>query len=262
MLFRKRRMKQDKAEQPNSENFNPESVPFPDDKPGAGHQCCGGHGHHGHGHGQGGCCGGHGHAHEEGEAHECQCEKDGGEKGGCGCQHGEEAHECGCGADEAVQAEILAKIDAIATENDKLRKMLASSISDFDNFRKRTLRDKDEARRNAIADFTGTLVPVLDTMALALGSARKHHPEASAVLDGIDMVMTQFKGVLKGQGVEEINPLGGNFDPNLHESIAHMPSADVPEGKVSAVARIGYTINGRLIRPATVVLSSGPAKAE
>jgi len=168
--------------------------------------------------------------------------------------------ECQDKAADAVQPEILAKIDAIVAENASLRDLLARSIADFDNFRKRSVRERDEARRIANADFVAALVPVLDTMTLAIDAARRHHPEASAIVDGIDMIMSQLKNTLKAQGVEELNPVGTAFDPNLHESIAHQNSDTVPEGSISAVARTGYTLNGRLIRPASVVLSSGKAK--
>ncbi|MBN1403362.1 MAG: nucleotide exchange factor GrpE [Opitutales bacterium] len=200
-------------------DVNLDSVPFPDDKADGKCHC------HEHDAESGSCCG-------EGNDEQCQCK----------------------GAD----SDLYAKLDAVAQENAALRDMLVRSAADFDNFRKRVIREKEEARKSANADFAAALIPVLDTMALALDAARKHHPEAAAVLDGIDMIMTQFKGTLKAQGVDELNPVGGDFDPNLHESIAQQPSDDVPEGKVSIVARVGYTLNGKLLRPASVILSSGP----
>jgi molecular chaperone GrpE len=211
-----------------NEEIKLDSVPFPDDK-GPDDKCrC-----HDHDHGEG----------------ECACE------GGGECKCGE-GHTCSHDA----QHELLEKIDAIVNENITLREMLIRANADFDNYRKRVVREKDDARRNANADLVSALIPVLDTMSLAFEAARKHHPEASAGLDGLDMIGVQFKNVLKAQGVEEINPAGQPFDPNFHESIAHQPSAEHPEGTVCAVARTGYSLNGRLLRPATVVVSSG-AKA-
>jgi len=184
---------------------------------------------------------------------------DGGEDrehhGECSC-----GGKCNCGDDKTAPAELLEKMDAVVAENASLRELLARSIADFDNFRKRSVREREEARKVANGDFVTALVPVLDTMALALEAARKHHPEASGVLDGIDMIMSQLKNALKAQGVEELSPAGAAFDPNLHESIAHQPSDTVPEGLISVVVRVGYTLNGRLIRPATVIISSGKAK--
>jgi molecular chaperone GrpE len=76
------------------------------------------------------------------------------------------------------------------------------------------------------------------------------------------MVMEQLKTSLAGHGLKEINPAGQKFDPNQHESIASQPSENVADGLVLQVVRIGYSLNGRLLRPASVVVSSGSAKAE
>ena len=237
-------MKQDQNNTDKNDT-NLDSVPFPDQKTDGEKHCC--------------CHGGHDTKHEGDKdgAHECKCHKDG-NSDECSCKDdGDSEHgECECKA----QNEALAKLDAIVAENLALRDMLVRTTADFDNYRKRTVREKEESRKVANADFVAALIPVLDSMALALDAARKHHPEAAAVLDGIDMIMNQLKGFLKAQGVEEINPVGATFDPNLHESISSQPSDSVEEGKISAVARTGYILNGRLLRPATVILSSGKAK--
>jgi molecular chaperone GrpE len=245
MLFRKRRMKQDDKQKTN-DNIELDNVPFPDEKAG-GHCCC-------HRHAEDESA--HGCESDEGE-HECQCQKDAadGEPHKC-CCHGEEDS-----ASDEAQAEILARIDAITTENAALRDMLVRSTADFDNFRKRVVREKEDARKTANADLVSALIPVLDTMALAMSSARQHHPEASGVIDGVDMIVSQFKNVLKANGVEEIIPApGADFDPNIHESITTQPSDTIEEGKITTVARTGYILNGRLIRAASVILSSGKAQ--
>lgn len=239
-------MKQDDHHKTN-DNIELDSVPFPDEKNGGEH-CCS----HNHGDKEGKCA-----CQSASGADTCECQDKEAEGEACKCS----CHEDDMSGDEAAQTEILARIDAITTENAALRDMLVRATADFDNFRKRVVREKEEARKVANADFVSALVPVLDTMALATDSARRHHPEASGILDGIDMVLSQFKNVLKTNGVEEIAPTPGSaFDPNLHESIANQPSETVEEGKISIVARTGYALNGRLIRAASVILSSGKAK--
>ena len=74
------------------------------------------------------------------------------------------------------------------------------------------------------------------------------------------MVLAQLKTALANHGLKEINPLGQAFDANLHEAISEQPSAEVAEGKVATVVRTGYSLNGRLLRPASVVVSSGAGK--
>jgi molecular chaperone GrpE len=76
------------------------------------------------------------------------------------------------------------------------------------------------------------------------------------------MVLTQLKSALASHGLKEVNPAGQPFDANLHESISAQPSAEIPEGNVTSVVRPGFSLNGRLLRPASVVVSSGPAKEE
>lgn len=135
------------------------------------------------------------------------------------------------------------------------------AMADLENYRKRTIREKDELRQFAAANVMEDLIPILDNLGLGLAAARQQ-TDVKAVADGINLVLEQLKGTLTKHGLKEINPQGQAFDPNLHDCISHQPSADVAEEKVSQVVRPGYSLNGRLLRPASVVVSSGPAKVE
>ncbi|MBN2068319.1 MAG: nucleotide exchange factor GrpE [Opitutales bacterium] len=172
-------------------------------------------------------------------------------------------------AEQAVEPEtgsevdpLLQKLDEVTGQMQEYKDRYVRLVADFENFRKRSLREKDEVRSYATSGLIEDILPALDNMMLGLQSAKEHHPEAKGVIDGIDMVFTQLKGILGQHGVKDVNPeVGGAFDPNLHEAVAHVPSPDVEEGKVLAVQRIGYRLNERLIRPAAVVVSSGAAQA-
>jgi len=135
----------------------------------------------------------------------------------------------------------------------------ARAMADLENYRKRTIREKDELRQFASAGVMEDMIPVLDNLALGLAAA-KQQTDVKSIVDGIGLVLEQLKGSLGRNGLKEINPVGQAFDPNLHDCISHQPSAEIPEEKVSQVVRLGYTLNGRLLRPASVVVSSGPAK--
>lgn len=135
------------------------------------------------------------------------------------------------------------------------------AVADLENYRKRTIREKDELRQFAAANVMEDLIPILDNLGLGLAAARQQ-TDVKAVADGINLVLEQLKGSLAKHGLKEINPQGQAFDPNLHDCISHQPSAEVAEEKVSQVVRLGYSLNGRLLRPASVVVSSGPAKVE
>lgn len=143
-------------------------------------------------------------------------------------------------------------------ERDQLRDKLMRSAADLDNYRKRMSRERDEARRFGAQSLVESLLPVIDNLELGVRSAQEHHPEAKAVVDGFAMVLAQLKGVLEEHAVEAIDPMGEEFDPNVHECVAHMPSQEFGENRVMAVQRKGYRLNGRLIRAAAVVVSSGP----
>lgn len=132
------------------------------------------------------------------------------------------------------------------------------AVADLENYRKRTVREKDELRQFAAANVMEDLIPILDNLTLGL-TAAKQQTDVKAVADGIGLVLEQFKSALTRHGLKEVNPQGQPFDHNLHECISHLPSAEVPAESVSQVVRLGYTLNGRLLRPASVVVSSGPA---
>ncbi|HEY0944933.1 MAG TPA: nucleotide exchange factor GrpE [Opitutaceae bacterium] len=136
------------------------------------------------------------------------------------------------------------------------------SVADLENFRRRTVREKDELRQFAASRVLEDLLPVIDNLALGLAAARQPNAELKTLVGGIEMVGTQLKTALTQHGLKEINPVGQPFDPNLHESIAQAPSAEIAEGNVLQVVRTGYSLNGRLLRPASVVVSGGPAKEE
>ena len=133
------------------------------------------------------------------------------------------------------------------------------AVADLENFRKRTVREKDELRQFAATGVMEDVIPILDNLGLGLAAARLQ-PDVKSVVDGLGLVLEQFKTTLARHGLKELNPAGQKFDPHFHECISHQPSADLAEEHVMQVVRPGYTLNGRLLRPASVIVSSGPAK--
>jgi len=150
-----------------------------------------------------------------------------------------------------------AKQEATANYDRYLR-----AVADLENFRRRTVREKDELRQFATSRVLEDLLPVLDNLALALSAAKQPGADVGSLAGGVDMVLSQFKSALVSHGLKEISPLGQAFDANLHESISAQPSATVPEGNVVTVVRTGYSLNGRLLRPASVIVSSGNTKSD
>jgi molecular chaperone GrpE len=128
--------------------------------------------------------------------------------------------------------------------------------ADFENFRKRTLREKSEWYQRANENLLEELLPVLDHFEIGLQKAREHHADQS-VVDGFNLVYEQLMAVLTKCGLSEVNARGDLFDPHQHEAITYMPSNDVPAETVMEQTRKGYKLGEKLIRPAQVVVSSG-----
>jgi len=103
---------------------------------------------------------------------------------------------------------------------------------------------------------------VIDNLTLGIAAAKAPNADLKNLVGGIEMVLGQLKTSLSGHGLKEINPAGEKFDPNQHEAIASQPSETVADGLVLQVVRTGYSLNGRLLRPASVVISNGSAKTE
>jgi molecular chaperone GrpE len=135
-------------------------------------------------------------------------------------------------------------------------------MADLENFRRRTVREKEELRLFASSRLLEDLLPALDNLGLALAAARQPKADLKGLASGVELVQQQFKASLAAHGLKEINPIGQPFDPHQHEAISHQPSADVKPEHVMTVVRTGYSLNGRLIRPASVVVSSGKTVEE
>ncbi len=146
----------------------------------------------------------------------------------------------------------------LQTDLDRFRDLALRSQADFENFRKRAARDKEDAVKYANASFLERLIPILDNFELGLNAARGSAAE-SPILAGMDMVAKQLNEFLASNGVEPVNGEGQPFDPNVHEAVAQEASASVPEGVVVRQLRKGYKLRDRLLRPATVVVSKGKA---
>lgn len=131
--------------------------------------------------------------------------------------------------------------------------------ADLDNFRKRAAREKIETSKYATQQLLGRLLPTIDHFEAALQHVDPAAgvPAIQSLVDGLKMTLGQLHTVLREAGVEVVNAEGQHFDPQLHEAVQHLESADHPAGKVIQQLRKGYKLSDRLLRPATVVVSKG-----
>jgi molecular chaperone GrpE len=142
---------------------------------------------------------------------------------------------------------------------DRFRDLAMRSQADFENYKKRCAREKEEAIRYANTSLLERLVAIVDNFELGLDAARGEK-EKSPIYAGMSLVLKQLNDFLAENGLQAIEAVGQKFDPNLHEAIAHEPSDEFPEGTVIRQTRRGYRFKDRLLRPASVVVTSGPAK--
>lgn len=155
-------------------------------------------------------------------------------------------------ADEDVEI-----IEEEKEEEEPLRLQLMRLQADFDNFRKRQVRERAEWITRANEDLFLELLPVLDHYEMGLKSAEDHHADAS-VTEGFKMVYTQLMDLLEKFNVTPVEAIGEAFNPHVHEALTHMPS-DKPAETVVEQVRRGYMLGDKLLRAAQVVVSSGPA---
>lgn len=130
----------------------------------------------------------------------------------------------------------------------------ARLMADFDNFKKRTARDREDTYRYAEADILKDLLPTVDNLALALGSAKDKDDD---FVKGVQLVYDTFLSALKEHGAEPFDSIGCELDPEKMEAIATLPSPEFEEGKVSTEVKRGWMLKEKLLRAAQVVVSSG-----
>jgi molecular chaperone GrpE len=147
----------------------------------------------------------------------------------------------------------------LQSDLDRFRDLALRSQADFENYKKRSAREKEEAIKYANRALLERLVSIIDNFELGLAAAKEQGVK-SPIYSGMILVQKQLSDLLADNGLQPIEAEGKQFDPNLHEAIAHEPGGHIAEGIVLRQARRGYRFKDRLLRPAKVVVSSGPAK--
>jgi len=150
--------------------------------------------------------------------------------------------------------ELAAKLEEQKAQNDQLKDQLLRVRADFDNYRKRMLREIDQVRKTASSNLILALLPALDNLERALA----HATAEEGFVEGVGMVYKQFQEVLAGEGLEPIPSLHEVFDPNVHDALATTPSGHVEEGRIVEEYERGYRLRDSILRPAKVIVSSGP----
>lgn len=166
--------------------------------------------------------------------------------------------------DEDTKAEEAAPVDPLEQargEAARLKDALMRTAADFDNFRKRSRREVEDARRAGREDLLKDLLPVFDNVERAVQSAQRAQ-DVKAVSDGLSMVLKQFEATLGRAGITRVPTTGNTFDPSVHEAIQQVETTEHPPGTVVAEVQPGYLHGERLVRAAMVVVAKPKAEAE
>ena len=152
---------------------------------------------------------------------------------------------------EGLQEQLLAAQAKVQDQQDSVLRAQA----EVQNIRRRTERDVANAHKFALEKFSSDLLPVVDTLERALQSAADAENSDDSTREGVELTLKMLTDTLKKHGVEQNDPLGEPFNPELHQAMSMQPNPDMEPNTVMAVLQKGYTLGGRLVRPAMVVVS-------
>lgn len=161
-------------------------------------------------------------------------------------------------ADAAADGESVADNDVenLEAKVEENWNLYLRAAAELENVRKRAVRDVENARKYALENFGRELLSVVDSFEMGLAAAEQ--ADAATLKEGSEATLKQLKAALERFGIQPIEAEGQPFDPELHEAISMQPSADMEPNSVVAAVQTGYTLNGRLLRPARVVVSTAP----
>ena len=160
------------------------------------------------------------------------------------------------GTSQAGSGESSELEAALAKAEENWERYLRAA-AELDNVRKRASRDVEKARKFALESFGRDLLDVRDSLEMGLAAAET--ADADSLREGSAATLKLLETVMERFGVEQLDPAGEPFDPELHEAMTMQPSADAEPNSVLTVIQKGYTLNGRLLRPARVIVAAAPA---
>jgi len=169
----------------------------------------------------------------------------------------EQHHE---GLTEDHVPDLQVKLEEALAKSDEYYDQVLRTKAELDNVRKRSQREVESAHKYAVEKFINELLPVIDSMELGQQAAETA-TEIAQIKEGVDMTLNMFTQLLEKFDIEKINPEGDNFDPEFHQAMSIQETADAAPNSVIAVMQKGYSIAGRLLRPAMVVVAKAPAES-
>ncbi len=150
------------------------------------------------------------------------------------------------------------RVAELEVELEEAKNQVLRAAAEVQNMRRRAEQDIEKAHKFALEKFASDLLPVLDSLERGIEVSVGDHESVAAIREGMELTLKVFKDTLKRFNIEEVNPEGEPFNPDTQQAMAMEPSENVEPNTVLKVFQKGYLINGRLLRPAMVVVSKAP----
>lgn len=164
----------------------------------------------------------------------------------------------GMAIDPAYVVELEQKLEQATNQAVEEKDRALRTVAEMENLRRRTALDVEKAHKFALEKFASELLPVLDNLERTLQVADKNNEAVKPLLEGVELTLKSMANSVAKFGVIAIDPQGQLFDPNLHQAMSMIENPDLAPNTVIAVMQKGYELNGRVIRPAMVMVSKAP----
>ncbi|MEN3759912.1 nucleotide exchange factor GrpE [Aeromonas veronii] len=158
-------------------------------------------------------------------------------------------------AEQARIAELEAQLETALQKASEERERALRTAAEMENLRRRTELDVEKAHKFALEKFANELLPVLDNLERAIELADKENEALKPMIEGVELTLKSMQSGVAKFGLVALDPINQPFDPNAHQAMSMVPSADVAPNTVIAVMQKGYDLNGRVIRPAMVMIA-------
>jgi len=157
-----------------------------------------------------------------------------------------------------VVTELEAEIEKLQSELNEAKEQAMRAAAEAQNVRRRAEQDVEKAHKFGVEKFVSDMLPVADNLVRAVEASAAEAADLASVTEGVELTLKSLMDALQRHKVEQVNPEGEPFNPELHQAMTAVPQPDVEPNTVINVYQCGYTLNGRLVRPAMVVVSKAP----
>ncbi|MDR0445042.1 MAG: nucleotide exchange factor GrpE [Puniceicoccales bacterium] len=176
--------------------------------------------------------------------------------------YGDDRRESSPSEQKEEAAEMAEFAETVLTDENRHRAAYVQLQADFENFKKRSSKEREELAKVATRDLIEELLTIMDHLDFALQSVQPDDEKGRQITQGFAMIISQFKKLLANRGLAEVGKIGEFFNPKYHEAVGQTSHQTIPVDHICQLVRIGYQLHGIVLRPASVIVSSGLPTSE